>query len=98
MAVFGAVGAWVLAALGDKPAGPSDTGSIAIAVGGIALVFISVLGFGLYQDAALQGGVGRYEPRWRPTTIARIALIAAFLGASVHAFRIADLISRMGAP
>ncbi len=94
MAIAGAVVAWILVALGNVPESPEDTASIAIALAGIGSVFVSVLGFGLYQDAAFQSGISSHEPAWRPSTIARIALLAAFIAGGIHAYRIADLIAR----
>lgn len=94
MAVGGAVAAWILVAVGSVPESPDDTASIAIVIAGIGFVFVSVLGFGLYQDAAFQSGTSSHEPAWRPSTIARFALLAAFIAGGYHAYRIADLIAR----
>ena len=96
MAVGGAVVAWLLWIMGDTPAGKSDTGDILIAIIGVIAVLVSVLGYGLYQDAAFQSGTGTHEPPWRPTMIARVALVLAFVAGVLHALRIADLISRLG--
>jgi hypothetical protein len=95
MAVAGAVAAWILVAVGDVPESKNDTTSIAIAISGIGFVFVSVLGFGLYQDAAFQSGISSHEPAWRPSAIARFALLAAFIAGGIHAYRIADLIARV---
>ena len=95
MAIGGAVAAWILVAVGNVPESPDDTASIALVIAGVVFVFVSVLGFGLYQDAAFQSGIGSHEPAWRPSTIARTALLAAFIAGGIHAYRIADLIARM---
>lgn len=95
MAIGGATTAWILVAIGNVPESPDDTASIALGIAGIVFVLVSVLGFGLYQDAAFQSGIGFHEPAWRPSTIARIALVAAFVAGGIHAYRIADLVARM---
>ncbi len=94
-AVGGAIVAWLLWLIGDSPAGKSDTSGILIEVLGIVMVLVAVVGYGMYQDAAFQSGTGTHEPAWRPTTIARIALAAAFAAGVLHAWRIAEFVARL---